>query len=56
MTRAPIYLDHNASTPVDEVVITKIVAALRELPANPSAVDHLEGAAAYAAVEGPASV
>ena len=51
MTRAPIYLDHNASTPVDEVVITKIVAALRELPANPSAVDHLEGAAASAAVE-----
>ena len=51
MTRAPIYLDHNASTPVDEVVIDKIVAAMRELSANPSAVDHREGAAASAAVE-----
>jgi cysteine desulfurase len=51
MTRAPIYLDHNASTPVDEEVIAKIVAAMRELPANPSAVDHREGAAASAAVE-----
>lgn len=51
MTRAPIYLDHNASTPVDEMVIAKIVAAMRELPANPSAVDHREGAAASAAVE-----
>jgi cysteine desulfurase len=51
MTRSTIYLDHNASTPVDEKVIDKIVAAMRELPANPSSVDHREGAAASAAVE-----
>lgn len=51
MTRSPIYLDHNASTPVDEMVIDKIVAAMRELPGNPSAVDHHEGAEAAAAVE-----
>ena len=52
MTTSPIYLDHNASTPVDEMVILQILAAMRALPGNPSAINHLDGAAASAAVEG----
>lgn len=51
MTQSPIYLDHNASTPIDEMVIDRVVTAMRELPGNPSAVDHREGAAAAAAIE-----
>ena len=51
MTTTSIYLDHNASTPVDEMVIERIVTAMRKLPGNPSAVDHLHGAEASAAVE-----
>ncbi|MEO1538687.1 MAG: cysteine desulfurase family protein [Pseudomonadota bacterium] len=51
MTNAQIYLDHNASTPVDEAVIQRILVAMRELPGNPSAVDHPDGAAAAAAIE-----
>ena len=51
MTTSPIYLDHNASTPVDEVVIQRILAAMRALPGNPSAINHRDGAAASAAVD-----
>ncbi len=51
MTQAPIYLDHNASTPMDAGVIDQVVWAMRELPGNPSAVDHVDGAAAANAVE-----
>lgn len=52
MTSGSVYLDHNASTPVDEMVIDRVVAAMRELPGNPSAIDHPDGAAAAAAIEG----
>lgn len=51
MSASPIYLDHNASTPVDGMVIDRVVLAMRELTGNPSAVDHPEGAAALGAIE-----
>ena len=46
----PIYLDHNASTPVRPEVAEAVHAALLELGANPSSA-HREGQRARAAVE-----
>lgn len=51
MTDAPIYLDHNASTPTAPEVIEAMVEAMRALHANPSSIEHLAGNAAHAAVE-----
>lgn len=51
MRTSPVYFDHNASTPVDEMVIERVVTAMRQLPGNPSAVDHPDGASASAAIE-----
>ena len=45
-----IYLDHNASTPVRPEVAEAMLAALRDLGANPSST-HREGQRARAAVE-----
>ena len=50
MTR-PIYLDHNASTPMDPVVIDVMTDAIRTHFANPSSGEHVAGAAASQAVE-----
>ena len=47
----PIYLDYNATTPVDPLVADVITRALRELWGNPSS-SHEYGKAAHAAVEG----
>ncbi len=47
----PIYLDHNASTPVDPLVIERMAEAMRTHCANPSSVDHAWGHAAHQAVE-----
>jgi cysteine desulfurase len=46
----PIYLDYNATTPVDPLVADSIQHALRELWGNPSS-SHEYGQAAHAAVE-----
>jgi tRNA (5-methylaminomethyl-2-thiouridylate)-methyltransferase len=46
-----IYLDHNATTPLDPEVLEAMTGALRELPGNPSSA-HAPGRAARAAVEG----
>lgn len=46
----PIYLDYNATTPVDPAVADAIGHALRELWGNPSSA-HEYGKAAHAAVE-----
>ena len=46
----PIYLDYNATTPVDPRVTDAIAAALRELWGNPSS-SHAYGRAAHDAVE-----
>lgn len=47
---SPIYLDYNATTPVDPVVAETVTHALRELWGNPSSV-HAYGQAAHDAVE-----
>ncbi len=47
---APIYLDFNATTPVDPRVADAVHDALRNLWGNPSSA-HIYGAAAHAAVE-----
>ncbi len=46
----PIYLDYNATTPVDPRVADAVAAALRELWGNPSS-SHAYGRAAHDAVE-----
>ena len=51
MTPTPIYLDHNASTPIDEAVIKAMVQSMRVHYANPSSVEHAAGSLAHAAVE-----
>lgn len=49
--QAPIYLDHNASTPPASSVIAAMAESMEKNFANPSSVDHLAGAAASSAVE-----
>lgn len=47
----PIYLDHNATTPVDPVVLEAMLPYFTEAFGNPSSVDHAYGHEAAAAVE-----
>ena len=47
---SPIYLDYNATTPVDPVVVDALLPYLREHFGNPSS-DHAYGYVAHAAVE-----
>lgn len=47
----PVYLDHNASTPIDPVVIDVMTEAMHTHFANPSSGEHAAGAAASKAVE-----
>jgi cysteine desulfurase len=49
MTMAPIYLDYNATTPVDPAVADAVNHALRELWGNPSST-HAYGKAAHDAI------
>ena len=48
---SPVYLDHNASTPMDPVVTDVMTKAMRTHFANPSSGEHAVGAAAARAVE-----
>ena len=48
---SPVYLDHNASTPMDPVVIDVMTEAMHTHFANPSSGEHAAGAAASQAVE-----
>lgn len=48
---APIYLDHNATTPLDPAVLEAMLPYFREHFGNPSSVEHLHGHAASVAVE-----
>lgn len=45
-----IYLDHNATTPLDETVLETMVRVLRDVPANASSV-HRAGQRARAAID-----
>ncbi|MGK7863055.1 cysteine desulfurase family protein [Falsiroseomonas sp. E2-1-a4] len=47
---ARIYLDHNATTPIDPIVLQAMEPYLRELFGNPSSVEHEDGNAAARAV------
>ncbi|MCG5248409.1 cysteine desulfurase family protein [Methylorubrum extorquens] len=49
--RARIYLDHNATTPVDPAVLAAMEPYLRELFGNPSSAETVEGSVAATAVE-----
>jgi cysteine desulfurase len=49
-TMTPIYLDYNATTPVDHAVADAVNRALRELWGNPSST-HAYGKAAHDAIE-----
>jgi len=46
----PIYLDHNATTPVDPTVRDAMWPYFTEIFGNPSSVEHVHGARAQAAV------
>ncbi|RWQ46778.1 cysteine desulfurase DndA [Mesorhizobium sp.] len=46
-----IYLDHNATTPMDPAVIAVMEPYLRELFGNPSSVEHEHGHAAAVAID-----
>tara|TARA_R110000787_G_scaffold47689_4_gene115398 strand:+ start:5727 stop:6890 length:1164 start_codon:yes stop_codon:yes gene_type:complete len=48
---APIYLDHNASTPIDSDVLETVIRVSRENYANPSSVEHSDGSTAAQIVE-----
>ncbi|OYX10066.1 MAG: cysteine desulfurase DndA, partial [Rhizobiales bacterium 32-66-8] len=45
-----IYLDHNATTPIDPGVIDAMEPYLREIFGNPSSVEHEDGHVAARAV------
>lgn len=48
---APIYLDHNATTPLDPRVLDKMLPYFCEVYGNPSSIDHLHGNRAKQAVD-----
>ncbi|MGJ5065238.1 cysteine desulfurase family protein [Bradyrhizobium oligotrophicum] len=49
--KTPIYLDHNATTPVDPSVFAGMEPFLKSMFGNPSSVEHTHGHAASLAVE-----
>jgi len=47
----PIYLDHNATTPLDKRVLNKMIPYFSEIYGNASSIDHLHGNHAKQAVQ-----
>ncbi|MBS1258876.1 MAG: Cysteine desulfurase IscS [Candidatus Scalindua arabica] len=47
----PIYLDHNATTPLDKRVLEKMIPYFSEVYGNASSIDHLHGHHAKQAVQ-----
>lgn len=48
--KGPVYLDNNATTPVDPRVVAAMMPYLGEIFGNPSSVEHIHGNSAQAAV------
>ncbi|MEP9389898.1 cysteine desulfurase DndA [Mesorhizobium sp. KR9-304] len=48
---SPLYLDHNATTPIDPAVVAAMEPFLREIFGNPASVEHAHGHAAGLAVD-----
>lgn len=51
MTEEPIYLDHNATTPLDKRVLERMLPYFCEVYGNASSIDHLHGYKAKQAVD-----
>ncbi|PCI52862.1 MAG: cysteine desulfurase DndA [Alphaproteobacteria bacterium] len=51
MNNRHIYLDHNASTPIDPEVLETVIQISRDLYANPSSIEHRGGSAARKSIE-----
>lgn len=49
--QAPLYLDHNATTPVDPRVMDRMLPYFTEVFGNPASVEHVHGIRAQAAVK-----
>jgi cysteine desulfurase len=47
----PVYLDHNATTPVDRRVLEKMLPYFCEVYGNAASIDHLHGNKAKQAVD-----
>lgn len=47
---SPLYLDHNATTPVDPEVVKAMLPYLQDIFGNPASVEHVHGNRAQAAV------
>ncbi|EGE55756.1 UNVERIFIED_ORG: cysteine desulfurase [Rhizobium esperanzae] len=47
----PLYLDHNATTPIDSLVVDAMEPYLREIFGNPSSVEHQHGYEAGRAID-----
>ena len=48
---SPVYLDHNASTPMEDEVLNTLMRVSRDLFANPSSIEHQLGNSAFLEVE-----
>lgn len=48
--KRPVYLDHHATTPIDERVLAEMLPFLKEKFGNPSSIDHFYGNEALQAV------
>lgn len=47
----PLYLDYNASTPIDEHVLSEIILYMKKHYANPSSTEHIPGMSASVLLE-----
>ncbi|KAA3664000.1 MAG: aminotransferase class V-fold PLP-dependent enzyme [Chloroflexi bacterium] len=51
LSRYPVYMDHHATTPVDQRVVDAMLPYFTEMPGNAASIDHIFGSEANQAVE-----